>query len=306
MDLVDQAIDNGLVLKGTQLSMDNYFGGVELCDELWNKGITMIATMRQNRVGIPEEMKTVVNREVNSTITLWNSDEKKKNFTLTSYTVKTSSKKKNVIVLSSYAIIPGTLKVGNDSSRRPQVISLYNFTKGGTDIFDQRIRKKSTLFKTNRWPMAAFCFLLDSILINSTTVCCLNSGLEPRKTNYEVKAWELIHALVKPFIQSRSTTFVQSHIKLKIALYLKQKVRVIDNEENEQQDQLLPIQADTAKRCNQCIDKAKLQGRHPGNVTKTKNRCQQCGHPVCLNHGHALLKCKICVSNRNEDDTNDG
>ncbi len=62
--------------------------------------------------------------------------------TLHSYVVCTKSTgKRNVLVLSTFLPIIGTTK---DKQKKPAIMKVYDYTKGGTDIMDQRMSNYST------------------------------------------------------------------------------------------------------------------------------------------------------------------
>ena len=74
------------------------------------------------------------NRETFSYEVYW--DSPKGVTSLHSYAVVTKSTgARNVLVLSTLEPILGTTK--DDKNKKPAIIELYNFTKGGTDIMDQ-------------------------------------------------------------------------------------------------------------------------------------------------------------------------
>lgn len=58
------------------------------------------------------------------------------------YTTKSKSRgKKNVLVLSTMRPLLGVTR--DDAKIKPAIIKLYGFTKGSTDIVDQKISKYS-------------------------------------------------------------------------------------------------------------------------------------------------------------------
>ena len=113
--------------------------------------------MQQNRVGIPPELKTIDNRECLSYELFWEENGKRN---LSSYVVKTSSGKKNVIVLSTVEPIQG---VSKDENKKPAIYKLYDFTKGGTDIVDQKMGSYTCKAKSRKWSMVAFYYILDTV-----------------------------------------------------------------------------------------------------------------------------------------------
>ena len=84
----------------------------------------------------------------------------------------------------------------DDNKKKPAVIKLYDFTKGGLDIVDHRIGSFTVKAKTKHWPMCAFSFLLDTARVNAQTVRSLNNGLSPRLS----KSFQLIYHMAKDMI----------------------------------------------------------------------------------------------------------
>ena len=55
-------------LKGSNISMDNLYTSILLANEIMDKNVTMLGTIRANRKGIPNEVKDMERRGENSTI----------------------------------------------------------------------------------------------------------------------------------------------------------------------------------------------------------------------------------------------
>ena len=142
-----EAVDQKQGLQGRNLSMDRLYTSINLAQLLLQKRMTCIGTMQQNRVGIPEDLKKTNDRELLSTRQLW--EKTKSDLVLTSYVVSSSKGKKNVLVLSTTKPLQGVTR--DDGCRKPAVIKLYDFTKGGTDNVDQRIAMYSTRTKSAKW-----------------------------------------------------------------------------------------------------------------------------------------------------------
>ena len=87
--------------------------------------------MQPNRKGIPDEIKETKNREVLTSEISWDKNSP----------LPISSKhlivKKNVILLSTAPPILGITK--DDGKSKLGVYKVYDFTKGETDIVDQRM-----------------------------------------------------------------------------------------------------------------------------------------------------------------------
>ena len=150
-----EAVDQKQGLQGRNLSMDRLYTSINLAQWLLQKRMTCIGTMQQNRVGIPEDLKKTNDRELLSTRQLW--EKTKSDLVLTSYVVSSSKGKKNVLVLSTTKPLQGVTR--DDGCRKPAVIKLYDFTKGGTDNVDQRIAMYSTRVQSGQGVLSHLCLI---------------------------------------------------------------------------------------------------------------------------------------------------
>ncbi|XP_033229746.1 piggyBac transposable element-derived protein 4-like [Belonocnema kinseyi] len=55
----------------------------------------------------------------------------------------------------------------DENTRKPEIIDLYDHTKGETDTFDQMIHAYTTARATLRWPLRLFYGMLNQAGINS-------------------------------------------------------------------------------------------------------------------------------------------
>jgi len=102
---------------------------------------------------------------------------------------------------------------------KPALVNYYNLTMGGTDIMDQYMANKSVRWKTDRWTMSALAFILDTSVVNATTLFGLKYGV--KKPDTRGFRFQLIHNLVKPHILRRmSWPGIQTRIKQKAKDYL--------------------------------------------------------------------------------------
>ena len=124
--------------------MDHLYTSIATAEWLLARKITMIGTFMLNRMSIPEELKGTKNRETRSTEIFWEKSGGK--ICLTSYVVKTKSNRmRNVMTLSAMPTLPALTK---EDERKPAVVKIYDYTKGGTDIIDQRMGNHSAKPKT--------------------------------------------------------------------------------------------------------------------------------------------------------------
>jgi len=154
--------------------MDNFFTSVSLAKELQTKNLTLIATLRKNKPEIPLEFHSNKNREVGSSLFVFQDD-----LTLVSFVPKQN---KGVLLLSSKH---HDSQVDNKTGK-PKVILDYDKTKGAVDTVDQMCRKftvKRDFLKyisalcflqvkrgTKRWPLCIFYGMIDIAAINALIV----------------------------------------------------------------------------------------------------------------------------------------
>ena len=270
-------------LSGRNISMDRLYTSFEIANWLLEKNITMIGTFQANRVGIPPLIKDVNNREILSNEIYWEDDGKTN---LSSYVVKTSQGKKNVLMLSTIDPILGVTK--DDGKNKPAVYKLYDFTKGGTDIVDQKMGTYTVKSKSRKWTKVTFAYLLDTIRVNSSSLLALNSGKNPKSINSFDFGWELATQLVTPHIERRSRVGLTSTVLRKISTFTGAK-----EIEHEQQ---LPHakQLEKRARCRKCLSECQGQDQkaNKDKLKKTTTACQTCGKGYCSKH--LIYTCTNC------------
>jgi hypothetical protein len=207
---------------------------------------------------------------------------------LTSYVCKTKNPKnkgkKNVLVLSTHSkMVYGVTT--DDGKKKPAIIKLYDFTKGGTDICDQRIENFTVKVKSRRWTMPALAYLLDTARVNAQTVHAFNNGNNPRSYESFELCHELAESLMMPQILRRYDT----------------KKNYLSSELVQEMSNLLGIAAraetspSTAKNdsnpccCCQAARKPKMK-----RARRSILRCNDCKHPVCKDH--VTYVCNSCKS----------
>ena len=76
-----------------------------------------------------------------------------------------SSSWKNILLLSSKPPLLGLTK--DDQKDKPGIFKFYDFTKGGTDIMDQRVDANTANSKTRKWTKKILFFMIDICRVNS-------------------------------------------------------------------------------------------------------------------------------------------
>lgn len=116
-----------IINTNRNITVDNWFTSVELVEELQNRGLTYIGTMKKFKKEIPPQFKPNRHRKVGVEGTLFGFT---KNMTLISYVPK---KYKVVVLLSSMHY---SKSFDND---KPEIITHYNLTKGGVDAIMRNV-----------------------------------------------------------------------------------------------------------------------------------------------------------------------
>ncbi|XP_035213239.1 uncharacterized protein LOC118187142 [Stegodyphus dumicola] len=160
--------------SGRNLTVDNWYMGFELSQDLLKKKITIVGTMRKNEREIPPEF-LAEKREVYSSIFGF-----QKEATLVSYVPK---KNKSVILLSTMHS-GDQIDESTGESKKPEIITLYNMTKGAVDVVDEMAAAYSTARVARRWPMVIFFSVLNVAAINARII--LLSKKEP-PTEYHTR-----------------------------------------------------------------------------------------------------------------------
>ena len=171
----------------------------------------------------------------------------------------------------------------DDGKKKPAIYKLYDFTKGGTDIVDQRMGGYTCKAKSPKWSMVAFYFLIDESRVNASTILAIKEKKDPRSIDSFEFGWDLGMSLIKPCIQRRSLNGLSVHVQMKIQFSLSEYKKPGD------QERIVEYEAvkGTKRRCKMCIGEIKGEESYKERknaLTKVKNACQRCGAAVCKQH----------------------
>jgi hypothetical protein len=136
---------------------DNFFTSHALAKELLINGLTILGTLRKQRLEVPNVL--LEKKEVLSSTFLYDHANK---VTLVSYTPA----RNRVVILLSSSHGEGII-ARHDTLQRPQMILDYNQGKGGVDQMDENVAEFSCVRKTLRWPLLVFYNMLDVAINNS-------------------------------------------------------------------------------------------------------------------------------------------
>ena len=140
-------------LVARNMLYDRLYTSITMVQWLLDRRITSVGTLQSNRKGNPAEIKEIKDRETNSYEIYWEKNNGISN--LHSYVVKTkSSGKRNALMLSTVPPLLATTK--DDNKSKPAIYKLYDFSKDGTDIIDQKMGFYSCKSKSKHLTMNAF------------------------------------------------------------------------------------------------------------------------------------------------------
>jgi hypothetical protein len=211
---LDAYVAQGNSVKGCNVTIDRAYSNYHVAQHISNKyQMTVVGTICANRKGLPQHFKNPVGREVGDYQVLWDMDT---NTNIHSEIVKKKSGKvHNVLLMSTMYPIHGLAK----DNQKPAIVNLYNITMGGTDVVDLLMAHKTCRWKSNRWTMSNFAFLLDTAVVNANTIAGLHEGTtKPDTRDFR---YELVAELVLPHIRRRLVSRgIQRHIRTKAELYM--------------------------------------------------------------------------------------
>lgn len=275
-------------MEGRNITFDRLYTSISLARWLYSNSITMLGTFQNNRKGVPAYLKETKDKEVLSNEIFWLNGEN--HMSLSSYTVKTASKgKKNVLMLSTMDIPLGTTI--DDGKNKMAHYKLYDFTMGGTDAIDYRCAKYSCKPKSRRWTIVAWCYTLDMFRNNSQTIYAMNTGKEISKVDSLSFGLDIVDSLVKPFIQSRNLSGLQSDIIRKMEVVLDRSLKQLVKDKSHP----FPGKSETKSRCNLCEKECEGEGskRKKSNLCRLHSCCMSCGKHTCVKH--LIQECISCT-----------
>ena len=254
--------------SGRNITTDNFFTSVPLANNLLEKRLTLMGTLRSNKPEIPPSFQGTFQREVHSST--FGFTEK---LTLCSYVPK---KRKAVILLSS---LHHDAIISDGEERKPKLILDYNSKKGAVDTIDMTTNTYSCNRQTRKYPTKLFTNMLNVACWNSFVVWMTNNPDWNRRNLAKRRLFlkDLAEALMKPHIWRRSVE-VKLHSSVRIAMDL---CGVKSPQAN---DEVPAARGDRPERgrCHMCEKRNQVRGF-----------CVMCHKFVCNDHSN---KGSICVS----------
>lgn len=260
-------------LKGRNITCDNFFTNYNLAMELLKKKNTIVGTVRANKTFLPQFTKQEIRQRPVLSSHFYYSDQ----VTLVQYVPK---KYRLVNVLSTFhhhdTICP-------DAKKLPEIISFYNKTKAGVDTLDQLVGTYTVKRKSNRWPFALFCNIIDISGVNAF-VLWLETHPDWNKNksfNRRLFLEELGSQLVNEEILRRPN-LPRGAASLSLVHESRASTSTLISDEflNNKKKRKLSSGA----RCQFCVNKDR----------KAYSACQKCNKPLCGEHKTAIYLCNSC------------
>ena len=136
---------------------------------------------------------------------------------MTSYVVKNQVfSKQNMPVLATTNPISRVTK--NGRKRKPAIIKFYGYTKGGTEIVDEKMGKYPVKPKSSKWTAAVFSHILDIARVNAAT---LNDNKTTKILNNEflISRTKLAMHLITSLLQHCHTSSNNLHHYTQQSIY---------------------------------------------------------------------------------------
>ncbi|XDV54752.1 hypothetical protein PO909_022975 [Leuciscus waleckii] len=265
-------------LQGHTITCDNFFTSYALGEELLQRKMTMIGTVRSNKPELPPALLSVKNRARFSS---------KFAFTETHALVSYCPRKnKNVLLMST---LHRDAAISSQDHKKPQIILDYNKTKGGVDTLDQLVGTYTCRRKTNGWPMVIFFNMLDVSACNSFVLWTEMDPTWNKQKCFKRRLFleELGEALVTPFMIRRQgiprTPASQNMIKEAQAF--------------SQVNEASPGKALYHKvmEARACSVKVKKNSPSPVSTPSKRKRCQVCESKLSKKTNMTCNKCNMYI-----------
>ena len=157
--------------------MENFFSSPELCDDLVKKQIYCCGTVRPNRKGMPQDLRT-------KTTKLKTGDIRVR--TRADLTAILWQDKRDICMLTNNHSTPAEGNFCNEGGKaiKPHIVMDYNHHMGYVNKGDRMANSYSISCRTIKWMKKLFFHLLDLAILNSYILHSLCGGV--RKCHKEI------------------------------------------------------------------------------------------------------------------------
>ena len=288
MDIATDILGTGRNLCG-----DRFYSSVKTAEALQEKRVTYVGTIMPNRAGLPLQLKTVKDRDIESSLFMWKKDSPVMGL---SYQPK---KGKNVLFISTQHSDPD---VEDSAPYKPRVVLDYNEYRCGVDIVNKMVKEYKSLPKNDSWWIVIFSFVVDLAVVNGSTILKYNMGNNaPSRRDFLRK---LCFQLCLPWVNDRlkaPNLHASTVSAIKSVLELKEQLPPILTPTLEPGNEPTTIQTPRGgRKCATCIANLKdlknnVRRKAKGNLNPMVFQCTSCQSHACGAH-RAGDKCSNCAS----------
>lgn len=271
-------------LDGRNVTCDNFFTSHRLAAQLKReRKMTIIGTMRKNRKEIPPLLLDMSRKPTHHTEVLY---DHRLRGCMISYVPK---RRRFVTVLSTYH---SSVEIDQaDPKKKPNIIKLYNQTKGGVDVLDKLVSTYRSKRKHNRWSAAMFEHLLDLSAVNAYIIYIeiFPEWNARKKYKRRIFLQELGEALCNPHIERRRRMPRAHNAALVLARSVRGDVPPLNNESVVRPAELAHDPASQKRaRCYKCP--------YTLNANKHSTRCDKCMKYICTAHHYKVCEdCSLAI-----------
>lgn len=259
--------------KGHVLFTDNFYSNPTQFLKLEKQGTYAVGTVRQDRKGMPAELKTKNEKKYDPGKSVF---LKSGNLT----TVRWKDKR-DVFVIST---VHGN-GVSEEFPHKPEMIQSYNFNMNGVDRNDQLLSYYTLNRSTRKWWKKVFWRSLELMIVNSFIIYSFQSA---NAVNHKKFRLQLAYSLVQPLLNAR----VQGEICMGPG-----RPPLPGKRLQGKHFSLGVSKGSERGRCKVCGTQKSVSGKRKD--TKTANRCEMCpGKPFlcrgnCFKLFHTVSNLKL-------------
>ena len=166
--------------SGRNVTGDRLYSYVDTAEQLFKRNLTYCGAVMANRKGLPTKIKSVKERELNSSVFMWKKDSP---VMVVSYCPK---KKKNVLLITTSHEDPDICEEPH-KKQKPAVIDFYNSQRCGVDIVNEMIKDYSSQPVCYSWTISVFTLILDLAAVNANTILGYNSDEKKKQSRISKK-----------------------------------------------------------------------------------------------------------------------
>ena len=160
------------------------------------------------------------------------------------------------------------VRCSRDERKEPNTICFYDKTKGGVDVVDMVIGKYTTKYKTRRWTINVFAYMLHTACTNAHTVF--------KEIKHDIPTFDIIWQLGMFLVNAHITRRLANRMGLQQTVKTKMH-KVLKVAESPKAAGIIMQDASDRNRCHICIAEIRGQERYKENknkLAKVKMSCR--------------------------------